>query len=159
LALANAQRLITEGGGRSIPIMDLLYALLGPYLDRVTLEGPNIELETDPVFNLSAALHELADNAVKHGSLSHPKGHLDLTWSVRRTDRGMTLILDWEEENGPSARRPRRLGFGSRLISLVVERQLNGELTRTFTRKGLAVHMSVPLTHERWPTAARAEQP
>jgi two-component sensor histidine kinase len=159
LALAQAQRLITEGGGRSIPIMDLLYALLGPNLDRVTLEGPNIELEPDPVFNLSAALHELADNAVKHGSLSRPKGHLDLNWSVSRTDRGMTLILDWVEKNGPSARRPRRLGFGSRLISLVVERQLNGEVTRTFTRKGLAVHMLVPLTHERWPTAARAGRP
>jgi two-component sensor histidine kinase len=159
LALAHAQRLITEGGGQSIPIMDLLYALLGPYLDRVTLEGPNIELEPDPVFNLSAALHELADNAVKHGSLSRSKGHLDLTWSVRRTDRGMTLVLDWEEKNGPSARRPRRLGFGSRLISLVVERQLNGEVTRTFTRRGLAVHMLAPLTHERWPTAARAERP
>jgi two-component sensor histidine kinase len=160
LALAQAQRLITEGGGRSIPIMDLLYALLGPYLDRVTLEGPNIELEPDPVFNLSAALHELADNAVKHGSLSRPKGHLDLTWSVRRTDRGMTLILDWTEKNGPlarRARRPRRLGFGSRLISLVVERQLNGEITRTYTRKGLAVRMMVPLTHERWPTTGRSE--
>jgi two-component sensor histidine kinase len=159
LALAHAQRLITEGGGRSIPIMDLLYALLGPYLDRVTLEGPNIELEPDPLFSLSAALHELAENAVKHGSLSHPKGHLDLTWSVCRTDRGMTLILDWEEKNGPSVRRPRRLGFGSRLISLVVERQLNGKVTRTFTRNGLAVHMVVPLTHERWPTALKAERP
>lgn len=156
LALAQAQRLIIEGGGRAIPIMDLLYALLRPYLDHVTLEGPNIELEPDPVFNLSAALHELADNAVKHGSLSGPKGHLDLTWSVGRTDRGMTLILDWTEKNGPSGRRrrPRRRGFGSRLIALVVERQLNGEVTHTFTRRGLAVHMKVPLTHERWPAAA-----
>ena len=162
LALANAQRLITESGGRSIPIMDLLYALLGAYLDRVAFEGPNVELDADPVFNLSAALHELADNAVKHGSLSQPKGRLDLTWSVSRTARGVTLVLDWVEQSGPPARRPRRprrLGFGSRLIALVIERQLNGEVTRSFTRKGLSLHMVVPLTHERWPTAAatRAE--
>jgi PAS domain S-box-containing protein len=156
LALANAQRLITEGGGQSIPIMDLLNVLLGPYLDRITFTGPNVELEPDPVFNLSAALHELADNAVKHGSLSRPKGHLDLNWSVSRTARGVTLALDWVERNGPPTRRPRRLGFGSRLISLVIERQLNGEITRAFKRTGLSVHMIVPLTHERWPTQATA---
>jgi PAS domain S-box-containing protein len=154
LALANAQRLITEGGGQSIPIMDLLNVLLGAYLDRISFTGPNVELEPDPVFNLSAALHELADNAVKHGSLSRPKGHLDLDWSVSRTERGMTLVLDWIEKNGPPTRRPRKFGFGSRLIGLVIERQLNGEVTRTFKRTGLSVHMVVPLTHERWPAAS-----
>jgi two-component sensor histidine kinase len=153
LALAAAERLVTESGGKSIPIMDLLYVLLGPYLDRISFDGPDVELESDPVFNLSAALHELADNAVKHGSLSRSKGRLDLSWTVIRMERGITLVLDWVEKNGPPARRPRRLGFGSRLIALVIERQLNGEVTRTFSRSGLTVHMVVPLTHERWPTA------
>jgi len=162
LALANAHRLITEGGWTSIPILELLYVVLGPYLDRASLNGPNVELEPDPVFNLSAALHELAANAIKHGSLTRPKGQLDLTWSVSRTQRGVTLTLDWVEKNGPPTRRPRRVGFGSRLIDLVIQRQLNGEVTRSFTRKGLAVKMLVPLTHERWPSqiaagAGRAE--
>jgi len=152
LAMANAHRLITEGGWKSIPILELLYAVLGPYLDRASLNGPNVELEPDPVFNLSAALHELAANAIKHGSLARPKGQLDVAWSVGRTQRGMTLTLDWVERNGPPTRRPRRVGFGSRLIDLVIQRQLNGEVTRSFTRKGLAVKMLVPLTHERWPT-------
>ena len=60
------------------------------------------------------------------------------------------------EKNGPPARRPRRVGFGTRLIDLVIQRQLNGEVTRTFSGKGLAVKMLVPLTHERWPTPAAA---
>jgi two-component sensor histidine kinase len=154
LAMANAHRLITEGGWKSIPIMDLLYGVLGPYLDRVSFSGPNIDLEPDPIFNLSAALHELAANAIKHGSLSRPKGQLDLSWTVSRTDRGMTLNLDWVEKNGPPARQPRRVGFGSRLIGLVIERQLNGEVHRTYSRNGLTVHMVVPLTHERWPSPA-----
>src|SRR5580658_2554675 len=154
LAMANAHRLITEGGWKSIPIMELLYAVLGPYLDRASLDGPNIDLEPDPVFNLSAALHELAANAIKHGSLSRSKGQLDLRWSVERMQRGMTLTLDWVEKNGPPARRPRKVGFGMRLIDLVIERQLNGEVTRTFSRKGLSVKLVVPLTHERWPSTA-----
>jgi len=153
LAMANAHRLLTEGGWQSIPIMELLYVVLGPYIDRASLDGPNIDLEPDPVFNLSAALHELAANAIKHGSLSRSKGQLDLHWSVERMQRGMTLTMDWVEKNGPAARRPRRTGFGTRLIDLVIRRQLNGEVTRTFSRKGLAVKMLVPLTHERWPSS------
>jgi two-component sensor histidine kinase len=156
LAMANAHRLITEGGWQSIPIMELLYVVLGPYIDRASLSGPNIALEPDPVFNLSAALHELAGNAIKHGSLSYPKGQLDLHWSANRTPRGMTLTLDWVERNGPPARRPRKTGFGSRLIDLVIERQLNGEVIRTFSSKGLSVKLIVPLTHERWPSPAEA---
>jgi PAS domain S-box-containing protein len=156
LALANAHRLITEGGWKSIPIMELLYVVLGPYLDRVSFDGPNVDLEPDPVFSLSAALHELAANAIKYGSLSRRQGRLDLSWSVSRTQRGVTLTLDWVEKNGPPTRRPRRFGFGSRLVTLVIERQMNGEVHRSFTRKGLAVQMIVPLTHERWPSAATA---
>ena len=156
LALANAHRLITESGWKSTPIMDLLYVVLGPYLDHVSFSGPNVELEPDPIFNLSAALHELAANAAKHGSLSRPKGQLALSWTASHTRRGMTLTLDWVERNGPPARRPRKLGFGSRLVSLVIERQLNGEVHRTFARSGLVVHMVVPLTHERWPSAEEA---
>jgi two-component sensor histidine kinase len=159
LALANAHRLITEGGWQSTPIMELLYVVLGPYLDRTSFLGPNVDLEPDPIFNLSAALHELAANAVKHGSLSRPRGQLELSWTVSRTQRGMTLALDWVEQNGPPARQPRRLGFGSRLIGLVIERQLNGEVHRTFSRSGLSVHMVVPLTHERWPSPGTEIKP
>jgi two-component sensor histidine kinase len=154
LAMANAHRLITEGGWKSIPIMDLLHTVIGPYLDHTTLNGMNIDLEPDPVFNLSAALHELMSNAIKHGSLSRPKGHLALSWEVSRTQLGMTLVLDWVESNGPPVRQPRRLGFGSRLVGLVIERQLNGAVQHTFSRSGLNVHMVVPLTHERWPSRA-----
>ena len=159
LALADAQRLVTEGGGSPVPIMDLLSTLLGPYLDRISFSGQNVELEPDPVFNLSAALHELVANAVKYGSLSRPAGRLELRWTVNRTERGLTLSLDWIEKNGPPTRRPRRLGFGSRLMTLLIERQLNGEVTRSFTREGLTVHMVVPLTHERWPTAPGPARP
>jgi len=151
LAMANAHRLITEGGWKSIPIMELLHVVLGTYIDRVSFEGPNFDLEPDPVFHLSAALHELAANAIKHGSLSRPKGQLELCWSVSRAQRGMTLTIDWLEKNGPPARRPRKLGFGARLIDMVIRRQLNGEVTYSYSRKGLSVKLAVPLTHERWP--------
>lgn len=151
LALANAHRLITEGGWKATSLTDLLRALLGPYLDRISLDGPDVFLEPDPSFALSTALHELATNASKYGSLSGPTGRLDLSWSVGRTELGLTLSLDWKESGGPAPKRARKTGFGSRLITMVIERQLNGEVHPTFTARGLEVHLVVPLTHERWP--------
>jgi hypothetical protein len=45
----------------------------------------------------------------------------------------------------------RKSGFGSRLVAMVIQRQLNGEVHPTFTPRGLEVRLIVPLTHERWP--------
>ena len=73
MALANAHRLITEAGWKSTALNDLLRVVLGPFLDRTSFRGPHVDLEPDPTFSLSAALHELASNAVKHGSLSPPR--------------------------------------------------------------------------------------
>ena len=154
LALANAHRLITEAGWKSTSLAELLRVVLGPYLDRTSFTGPNVALEPDPTFSLSAALHELTANAIKHGSLSLPQGRLELIWSVARTRYGMTLTFDWIERNGPPARRSRRTGFGSRLIGLVIERQMNGEVRTSYTHEGLSIRMIVPLAHERWPTEA-----
>jgi two-component sensor histidine kinase len=155
LALANAHRLITEGGWKSTSLNELLSTLLAPFLDRISFRGPNVFLEPDPTFGLSMAVHELATNASKHGSLSEPAGHVDLSWLVTRTQQGLTLVLDWKERQGPAPRRSRRPGFGSRLIGMVIERQLNGQVQQTFSAEGLDVRLTVPLTHERWPGGAR----
>ncbi len=156
LALANAHRLITEGGWQSTSLQDLLRLLLAPYLERVSLTGPEVYLEPDPSFALSSAVHELATNASKYGSLSVPEGHLDVAWRVSRTEKGMTLEFDWTERGGPPAKRARRTGFGTRLIGMVIERQLNGSVERTFGPKGMDARVLLPLTHERWPQQAGA---
>jgi PAS domain S-box-containing protein len=151
LALANAHRLITEGGWKSTSLNELLNTLLAPFLDRIAFSGPNVFLEPDSAFGLSLAVHELATNANKHGSLTAPAGRVDLTWSVTRTQQGLTLILAWKETRGPAPKRSRRPGFGSRLINMVIERQLNGQVQQTFASHGMEARMVVPLTHERWP--------
>jgi PAS domain S-box-containing protein len=151
LALANAHRLVTEGGWRSASLIELLNILLAPYLDRITLAGPNVFLEADPTFGLSMAIHELTTNASKHGSLSTRSGRVEVTWQVQRTDLGLTLLLNWKESEGPAPKRQRRTGFGSRLVTMVIERQLNGTVQMIYEPGGLDVQLTVPLTHERWP--------
>jgi PAS domain S-box-containing protein len=156
LALANAHRLITEGGWKSTSLSELLGTLLAPFIDRIGFDGPNVFLEPDPTFGLTMAVHELATNAGKHGSLATPTGRVDLTWSVTRTPQGLTLLLDWKESGGAPPRRTRRAGFGTRLIGMVIERQLNGQVEQSFGPEGLEAKLTVPLTHERWPGGAHA---
>ena len=158
LALANAHRLITEGGWQSTSLQDLLRVLLAPYIERVTLSGPDVFLEPDPSFALSSALHELTTNASKYGSLSSAAGKLDLSWIVQRSEAGLRLELDWKERGGPLPKRARRVGFGSRLIGMVIERQLGGSVTRTFGPTGMEAKLVVPLSHERWPGEVAASE-
>jgi len=99
-------------------------------------------------------VHELTTNASKYGSLSVPEGRLEVRWTVERTGRGPALDLRWSERGGPAPKRGRRSGFGSRLIEMVIQRQLAGEVTRSFGPDGLSVRLVVPLTHERWPELA-----
>jgi two-component sensor histidine kinase len=74
---------------------------------------------------------------------------------VQRTDLGLTLLLNWKEREGPAPKRSRRTGFGSRLVTMVIERQLNGTVQMTYGPDGLDVELKVPLTHERWPGGMR----
>ena len=117
LALANAHRLITEGGWRSTSIADLLRVLLAPYLERVTLAGPEVYLEPDPSFALSSAVHELATNASKYGSLSGAAGRLDVNWTVNRTETrtGARAALE-------RARRPRAEARAQERLRLAPDR-------------------------------------
>ena len=56
------------------------------------------------------------------------------------------LRLDWIEANGPPAVPPERRGFGTRLITVSVERELDGQVTLDFAKAGLRVGVDVPLT-------------
>jgi PAS domain S-box-containing protein len=156
LALASAHRLITEGGWKSASLAELLNTLLAPYLDRMSLDGSNVFLEPDVAFGLSTAMHELATNASQHGSLSGLRGRVEVSWVASRTALGPTLTLDWKEREGPALkhRRSPRVGLGSKLINLSIERQLNGKVEQHFGPDGLDVRLIVPITHERWPGAA-----
>jgi hypothetical protein len=103
------------------------------------------------LFALSSALHELATNASKYGSLSSATGTLDLSWTVQRGEAGLRLELDWKERGGPLPKRARRVGFGSRLIGMVIgaaQRQCHAHLRaeRPWRRSWW-----LPLSHERWP--------
>jgi two-component sensor histidine kinase len=80
-------------------------------------------------------LHELATNAAKYGSLSVPKGQVEVTWSCVADGR---LILRWTESGGPPAKKPTHEGFGTSVIKRMIKEQLKGEMHLDWRAEGLA---------------------
>lgn len=88
------------------------------------------------------ALHELATNAVKHGALSRPEGHVAVhCWAEE--DGGVGLI-SWQESGGPPVPGPpERRGFGTRLLERALVKDLGpgAQVTLAFEPDGVRATM------------------
>jgi two-component sensor histidine kinase len=104
-----------------------------------------VALATTQVLPLGLILHELATNAVKHGALSVPDGHVRVGWVLEDADDGRRLRLRWEERGGPRVTPPATRGFGTRLIEFAAARDLGGRGELTFAPEGLGGEIVVPL--------------
>jgi PAS domain S-box-containing protein len=142
-ALANVHSLFVETRWIGAELSAIATQELAPYsakdASRVRMEGLPILLEPSTAQAVAVALHELATNAGKYGSLSSSKGHVDLTW-LHGAD-GL-LVLRWAEKNGPVVRKPTRQGFGTRIIGRMVK-QLKGKAEFNWRPDGLFCEITV----------------
>lgn len=116
---------------------------LGLGEERIRMRGPQVRVPPKTAIAMALALHELATNAVKYGSLSRDMGQVDLTWTVQGP--GARLRLTWVETGGPAVAPPTRRGFGSRLIERALQGELRGSATMTFDAAGLTCAMEAVL--------------
>ncbi|MCZ0964125.1 sensor histidine kinase [Paracoccus benzoatiresistens] len=112
-------------------LAQLVRAVMEPWLEEtsaITLQGEGaIALLPRQAMSLGMILHELATNALKHGALSVPGGHLDLAWSLAKDENGHPEVhLCWRESNGPEASPPDVRGFGTHLIQFAIQHDLKG---------------------------------
>jgi PAS domain S-box-containing protein len=114
------------------------YAPLGEA--QVRLNGDDVTLPEHSLTPITLLLHELATNAVKHGSLGVEKGIVDLTWKVTDHDE---LEMKWHEQNGPEVSQPTRES-GSRIVGALV-RASGGSLTFDWEASGLVAELKLPL--------------
>jgi PAS domain S-box-containing protein len=148
LALSRTHNLLNQTSWEGTTVSGILQTELEPYAterDRVQLTGPSIELPASMAVVLGLAVHELATNACKYGSLSAPNGRLMVKWSREQGEGGTMLRLEWRESDGPSVRMPTQTGFGSRLIRRAVVSELGGHLDLAFDANGLRCEITVPL--------------
>jgi len=73
---------------------------------------------------IAVTLHKLATNAAKYGSLSVPRGQVEVTWSHAADGQ---LVLRWTESGGPPPKKTTSEGFGKHVIERMIREQLKGE--------------------------------
>jgi len=142
-ALANVHSLFIESRWIGADLSKIATQELAPYSEmdetRAHVDGPSVLLEPNAAQAIAMTLHELATNAAKYGSLSKPKGRVDLTWVHKPDGR---LILQWIEAGGPAVQMPTRQGFGSRVIKKLIE-QLKGNTRFDWRPEGLVCEITI----------------
>jgi two-component system CheB/CheR fusion protein len=151
-AIARAHSLVIQKGVRGeVSLHELITTELAPY-DR---RGCNIEISGDDVtltpkagFALAMAIHELASNAAKYGSLSTHAGRLTVAWKSTGEAANRNLHMTWAEAGGPPVKLPSRRGFGSKLIERSLIYEFDAVVNPEFKEAGLRCTIDIPLTAE-----------
>lgn len=143
MALGAAHSLLTKRNWEPAPLQQIVADALEPHVQQHVfhISGPHLMLASKTAVSMLLALHELATNAVKYGSLSVPEGKIDVTW---HTDAGL-LHFVWRESGGPKVVVPQSRGFGSRMLELGLAAELDGQVTIDFAPEGLVCSITAPL--------------
>jgi PAS domain S-box-containing protein len=145
-ALSQAHSLLASGGWAHVPFSELLRVQIEAYeSDRVAMAGPDVLVPAHIAQSVALVLHELIDNAARHGALSSSGGSLHVHW---HESDGQKLRLHWTELGAPKSMGPIDAGFGFKMIDAIVERQLGGSLTRDWQGGAINTLLSIPLRGE-----------
>jgi PAS domain S-box-containing protein len=144
-ALARAHTLLAQSRWQGADLGRLVEEELAPYRAagddaRIAASGPDVSLEPRTAQTLALALHELSTNAAKYGALSVVSGRVGVNWELQPD----SLVLHWSESGGPLAKPPATPGFGIRVISTSIERQLEGKADFDWQPEGLNCSLRVP---------------
>ena len=143
-ALSRAHAILSDSRWQGADLAKLVDEELAPYRsggdDRISVAGAHVVLDPTTAQTLALALHELATNGTKYGALSRASGKLAIKWQVHPD----AILIDWRESGGPPTNAPRKTGFGTKIITSSIERQLGGRAEFNWRREGLACTLRVP---------------
>jgi PAS domain S-box-containing protein len=143
-ALAANQDLLIRNEWRGVEVEDLVCAQLAPLADligsRIVVRGPKLRLNAASAQSIGLALHELATNAGKYGSLSTDTGRVEVSWG----SGGGILTMSWTEREGPPVPAPKQRGFGTIVTEAMAERSVGGTVDLDFAPSGLSWRLVCP---------------
>lgn len=141
-ALAKANELLSVGSKQDCRLPVLASEAVAPFRDdsRMRLRGPACTVPKLSCVPIVMALHELCTNAMKHGALSVPDGHVDLEWRIESTEEGPMLVIEWRETGGPEVAPPTHRGLGSRLL---IPQKGIADVVLAFPEEGVTCRMTV----------------
>jgi PAS domain S-box-containing protein len=154
-ALSRAQGLLSRSEQEPISLAVLLkmeFDALGTDRigEKVTLDGPEVRLQSSVVQTFALAVHELATNALKHGALLAPEGRVAVTWRLQSDAANQPrLRLDWHESGATAvvqpARKGGRMGSGRELLEQMLPYVLEAETHYEVTAQGVQCSIELPL--------------
>jgi PAS domain S-box-containing protein len=141
-AMAAAQDLLVQNEWRGVNLDDLVRSQLAHFQDligtRIEIDGPPLLLSPSAAQTLGMALHELATNAGKYGSLSNADGRVAIQWSLEPVEAGFeNFVIGWTESGGPAVSEPPRFGFGKTVICSVTGSSLDAVVDFELPPEGL----------------------
>jgi two-component sensor histidine kinase len=119
-SLAQTHAILLDQDWQGADLAEVVRTEMGPYADRVSIEGPSLMLTAQAAQNFALALHELATNAAKYGALSNLTGRVNINWSVLKPNGYRQFIFRWQEQGGPQVTPPVGKGFGSAVLEQVM---------------------------------------
>ena len=145
VSMARTHALLIEGGWDSLRLRGLVESALQPHvgdeLRQISITGEDQTLSSRVGQALGMALHELATNAAKYGTLTHDDGLLAVSWTVNPDG---SLRIEWRETgltDVPVAMTP---GFGTTIIDRILPMESGGTVERTLTPTGLLCTIVLP---------------
>ncbi|KFB09104.1 sensor histidine kinase [Nitratireductor basaltis] len=149
-SLSRSNFLIAKGGWTMTQFASLAREVLEPFRDRVDMRGRDVLLPPELCFDLGLILHELSTNAVKYGTLKNVEGAVELSWRIERDAEAKEyFLMEWSDalsKGMEPCTQTRGTGFGSKLISLLVEQKWGG-MTCTDSENGYRFSCRVPLNN------------
>ena len=147
-ALAASQDLLVNSNWRGASLTDLVRVQLAHFKDlvggRIELRGEPIQLSAPAAQTIGMALHELATNAGKYGSLSNAAGRVMIAWHITKEPAGKRFEMSWTEDGGPPVVAPKRQGFGSTVIDTMAKNGMSGDVVVAFDREGFKWRLGCP---------------
>jgi len=126
--------------GKAALLGDLISVLLAPYDDlgafsgRIRVSVPRMGVGEAAATTLALVIHELATNSLKYGALSVAEGVLDVSCTTQDPE----VVLVWTERGGPPVTpADGSEGFGSKLVTRGMSRQLGGSITYDWSTHGV----------------------
>ena len=143
-ALSEAHAVLTATHWTGASLKEIIARTVGAFdiQKKISVEGPDADLEPKAALCYAMALHELCTNAIKHGALRVPEGRIDIRWSIADQSR---IHLIWKESGGPPATPSQAEGFGSRLIRDAISTELGTPVEMRFDAGGFVCEFDGPL--------------
>ena len=150
MILSHAHDILMQTSWASAPIKEVVEGALAPHRSRpgrIRATGEDFHLLPKQALALAVAVHELATNAAKYGSLSG-RGNVEITWSSELIDAQPSFRFLWTEKGGPevTAPAPSKKGFGSRLIERLLANDFSGKVNMYYRPNGVVCELIAPLT-------------